>query len=170
MLNNILLSIATLLIFSFISFLKKLSKRQNLQGKVALVTGGSNGLGQQICIKLAQKGCSVIIADILPAQETLKSLEVYKVKSKAFKVDVSNFNEVLKLKENLLDEFGTVDILVNNAGLIAYKTIFEQSSDEIERLTKVNINSVIFVSKFIQFFKLLTFMFTYRVHHQLIRP
>jgi len=109
-------------------------KMKNLFGETALVTGGSNGLGQQICIKLAQQGCNVIIADISDA-------------------DVSNHQEILKIREILLDEFESIDIVINNAGLIPYKSIFEQSSDDIETLTKVNLNSVLFVSKYFLVFE-----------------
>lgn len=137
--------IALILVFYFKFKLKK----KDLRGKTALVTGGSNGLGQQICLKLAQQGCNVIIVDISSATETLFKLEPYNIKSKAFKVDVSNYQEIINLREILTTEFGLIDIIVNNAGLIPYKSIFEQTSDEIETLNKVNLNSVIFVSKYI---------------------
>ena len=139
-------AIALVALFLFY-FKTNSSERKNLRGKTALITGGSNGLGQQICLKLAQHGCNVIIADISPATETMKKLESYSIKSKAFIVDVSNYQEILKMKQDLLEEFKFIDIVVNNAGLIPYKTIFEQSSAEIETLTKVNFNSVIFVSQ-----------------------
>lgn len=71
------------------------------------------------------------------------------VSAKAYQVDVSNYDEILQLKRNILSDLGEVDILVNNAGLIPYKTIFEQSSSDIERLTRVNFNSVILVSNFL---------------------
>ncbi|XP_070497985.1 protein dhs-3-like [Chironomus tepperi] len=143
-----LLIIASVVVIPlYFIFKAKFSKTKKISGKTAIVTGGSNGLGQQICIKLAQHGCNVIIADISSAKETLKKLEVYDIKSKAYMVDVSNYKEILKMKEDLKDEFESVDIVVNNAGLIPYKTLFEQTSDEIETLNKVNLNSTIFMTK-----------------------
>ncbi|KAL7022985.1 hypothetical protein ACKWTF_012447 [Chironomus riparius] len=140
--------IGTVIIVGFYLIFKvKYSKKKILCGKTALVTGGSNGLGQQICIKLAQQGCNVIIADISSASKTMLKLQPYKIKSREYKIDVSNYEEILKMREILSDEFEFIDILVNNAGLIPYKTIFEQTSDEIETLTKVNLNSVIFMTK-----------------------
>lgn len=68
------------------------------------------------------------------------------ISARAYKVDVGNYDEIIKLKENVLNDLGEVDILVNNAGIIAYKTIFDQSAAEIEKLTNVNLNAVIFVS------------------------
>lgn len=113
------------------------------------VTGGGNGLGQQICLKLAAVGCNVAIADVdFPsAQRTAASLVKMGVSAKAYKVDVSNYSEITQLKQNILNDLGEVDILVNNAGLIPYKTIFEQSAEDLERLTKVNFNSVMLVSE-----------------------
>lgn len=107
-------------------------------------------MGQQICIKLAELGCNIVIADIdfKSATQTAENLQKLGISTKAYKVDVSNFAEILKLKSDVLKDVGEVDILVNNAGIVAYKTILEQSFEEIERLTRINLNSVILVSYF----------------------
>lgn len=112
------------------------------------MTGGANGLGQQICIKLAQLGCNVAVVDIdfASAKATAEKLCEFGVSSKAYKVDVSKFSEIVKLKAEILSDLGEVDVLINNAGIIAYKTIFDQSAEEIESLTNVNFNAVIYVS------------------------
>lgn len=104
-------------------------------------------MGQQICMRLAEVGCNVAIADVdlAGAQKTVESLVKVGVKAKAYKVDVSNYAEITQLKQLILDDFGEVDILVNNAGLVPYKTIFDQSPEELERLTRVNLNSVMLV-------------------------
>jgi NADP-dependent 3-hydroxy acid dehydrogenase YdfG len=104
-------------------------------------------LGQQMCFKLASVGCNIAIADIdlKAAQSTADRLISMGVSAKAYKVDVSNYDEILKLKQNIIDDLGEVDILINNAGLIPYKTIFNQSAEELERLTRVNFNSVMLV-------------------------
>lgn len=78
--------------------------------------------------------------------ETAESLKQFGISAKAYKVDVSKFDEIENLKQEILNDLGEVDILVNNAGIIAYKTIFDQSAEEIERLTNVNFNAVILVS------------------------
>lgn len=110
------------------------------------VTGGCNGLGRQICLELASKGCDIAIADICQADDAINELKAYNVRVKAYNVDISNSDEIIKLKGNLTSEFGEVDILVNNAGLISYQTLFEQSYKQIEKLSSVNVNGVIFVS------------------------
>ncbi|KAG5684727.1 hypothetical protein PVAND_013941 [Polypedilum vanderplanki] len=115
--------------------------------RVGKVTGGANGLGQFICLKLAAEGCHVAIADICSSDETIEKLKKYNVQTKAYEVDVSNFKEVIEFKKKLDEEFGDIDILVNNAGIVSYKSIAEQSFEEIEKLTSVNINSVMFMTK-----------------------
>lgn len=152
MLNLILLLVALALVCLTALYIHNRSKEVKISGKVALVTGGSNGLGQQICIELAKNGCNVVIADVSPADETLKHLKQYSIKAVAFKVDVSNFDEITTMKSKIYEEFGKLDILINNAGLISYKTLQEQSSAEIERLFKVNVNSVTLVSKYLRIF------------------
>lgn len=69
------------------------------------------------------------------------------VKSKAYKVDLLQKNEIRELKEKVLKDFGTVDILVNNAGLISYNTIFNESEEFIEKMTRVNLVAVILMVK-----------------------
>lgn len=105
-------------------------------------------MGQQICIELARLGCNVAIADIdfQSAEKTSDSLVQLGVSARAYKVDVSNSEEIEKLKATISSDLGEVDILVNNAGLIPYQSILEQTAEDVERLTKVNFNSVLLVS------------------------
>jgi all-trans-retinol dehydrogenase (NAD+) len=111
------------------------------------VTGGGGGLGQQLCIQLAKVGCNIAVVDIdlITAQKVAESLVSMGVTAKAYKADVSSYDEILSLKRRVIDDLGEVDILVNNAGLIPYKSIFNQTAEELERLTRVNLNSVILV-------------------------
>lgn len=114
-------------------------------------------MGQQICIKLATLGCNVAIADIdiESAQKTSELLVKLGVSAKAYKVDVSNYVEIEKLKLDISSDLGEVDILINNAGVIPYKSILDQTEEELERLTKVNFNSVLLVSRNLIFKRLL---------------
>jgi len=88
-------------------------KPKNISGQVALVTGGANGLGKAIACRLAQEGCTIAIADIAPeAEATAKELaEKYKVTVKAFKCDVSDFESVEQLRQDIEKSVGCVDIL-----------------------------------------------------------
>lgn len=98
---------------------------------------------------MATLGCNVAIADIdiESAQKTSELLVKLGVSAKAYKVDVSNYDEIEKLKHEVSSDFGEVDILINNAGLIPYKPILDQTAKELERLTKVNFNSVLLVNR-----------------------
>ncbi|KAG5676035.1 hypothetical protein PVAND_005890 [Polypedilum vanderplanki] len=143
----IIVSITIIILISVLKLQNKYKTKQYLLGKFALITGGANGLGQQISLQLASKGCHIAIADICSSDETIEKLKKFNVHAKAYKVDVSDFKEVLKFKQKLSEEFGDIDILVNNAGIISYKSIIEQSFEEIEKLTGVNINAVMFMTK-----------------------
>jgi len=121
--------------------------RQKLHGKVVLVTGGASGLGQQICVKLAQRGCNIVVVDSLLTDETLKKLKPYHVKVRSYQINVSNEQEVLELKEKVINDLGAVDILINNFCCASNKPILQQSKEEIESLTQNGIVDVIFVSK-----------------------
>lgn len=145
------LFLATALVLSVVIYLTqryfKLNK--SIKGKLALVTGGGNGLGRGLCLQLAKNGCNVIIADvdILKANETAEEIKKLGVQSKAYKVDVTNFSEIKELKVSISKEFGDVDILINNAGLISYSTIFGESESFINKMVQVNLTGVILMTR-----------------------
>lgn len=89
----------------------------NLKNKIAVVTGGSSGIGQAICIALANEGCKVIFtynSNEKGADETLKKLGDGSFK---FKVDLRQEKDIKNLFEFVKEKFGKLDVLVNNAGI-----------------------------------------------------
>ena len=78
------------------------------------VTGGGNGLGRAISLKLAKKGSNIIIADVnmKAAEETAADIQRLGVKAKAYLLDVTNADEITKLRDQISSDFGPVDILV----------------------------------------------------------
>jgi sorbitol-6-phosphate 2-dehydrogenase len=112
----------------------------NLQDRVALVTGGAQGLGQAICQRLAQEGCYVAVADINEekARETATSLPGGR-KAIAIKVDVTDEASVNNMVERTVQEFGRLDILVANAGILLSDEISEFAAEKWLAVLKVNL-------------------------------
>lgn len=128
------------------------SENKVIRGQLALVTGGANGLGRAIAKRLAKEGCNIAVADIdlIGAENVAKEIELeFNVNAKAFKVDVSNYEEVLKLRNDIEGSIGTVDILVNNAGILAMMTLEESRPQDIQRIINVNLTSHFWVSELI---------------------
>lgn len=111
------------------------------------ITGGGNGLGKAIGIKLAQLGCDIVIADIdiENANNTVLEIQKLGVKAKAYKVDVSNSDAINELRQTIFQDFRSIDILINSAGIIPFDSLIEQSPAVIERIIKVNVLSTILV-------------------------
>jgi 3-oxoacyl-[acyl-carrier protein] reductase len=88
-----------------------------LKGKVAIVTGAARGLGQGIAIKLADEGAKVVVADMIPADETVSQITAKGGTASYFKVNITQQEEVQALVKYAVDTYGTLDIMVNNAGI-----------------------------------------------------
>ena len=96
---------------------------------------------------LAKHGCNIAIADIdiKSAEKTALEITHKGVQAKAYKADVSNYDEIESLRDQIASDFGNVDILINNAGLIPFASLIDQKASEIEKLFKVNVNSTVLV-------------------------
>ena len=95
---------------------------KTLSGKVALVTGGSRGIGAAIARALANDGADVAIsysASADKAKAVVNDLLAKGVRARAFKADQANTKEVQELVKSVVESFGRLDILVNNAGVFA---------------------------------------------------
>jgi len=112
-----------------------------LAGKVALVTGGAQGIGKAIALLLAQNGSDIVVSDINleKAEETAKEIEGTGQKAMAIKVDVANSEEVERMVQTILERFGHIDILVNNAGIARDKLILRMSEEDWDVVLGVNL-------------------------------
>ncbi len=120
-----------------------------LNGKVALVTGGTGGIGSAICIKLAQAGCKVVSTymDEAQANEWKKKMADAGFDMAIVKCDVSSFDDCKAMGEKLNADFGGIDVLVNNAGITKDGTFRKMVPDQWNAVLTVNLDSVFNVTK-----------------------
>lgn len=114
-----------------------------LQDKVAIITGGANGIGLAACERFAREGATVIMADFDEAvgQERAKTLAT--VGRVVFmQVDVANRERVQAMVAEVIDEFGKIDILINNAGITRDATLLKMDPVDFQRVLDVNLTGV----------------------------
>ena len=118
-----------------------------LTGKVALVTGGSRGIGAAIAKALADDGADVAIsyaASADKANAVVKELKAKGVRAEAFRADQANAKEVETLVKTVAERFGRIDILVNNAGVFVTGQAHDRANNlaELDRQFAVNVGGV----------------------------
>lgn len=116
-------------------------------GRVAVVTGGANGLGQAFAERLAQEGADVAVLDIGPAEKTLERIRAAGRQGGAFVGDVSSEDGVAGLAEAVFDRFGRCDLLVNNVGIFPNQPFEEVSFADWRRVMTVNLDSMFLTAK-----------------------
>jgi len=123
---------------------------KKLKGKVALVTGGSRGIGAAIAQALADDGADVAVsyaASAAKADEVVAALKKKGVRAAAFKADQGNTDQVRDLVAKVNKDFGRIDILVNNAGVFVLGQVQEQargnSVEDFDRMFAVNVGGVV---------------------------
>jgi 3-oxoacyl-[acyl-carrier protein] reductase len=122
----------------------------NLSNKVALVTGGSRGIGAGIAKRLAADGAAVAITYTSApdaANAVVKAIEAAGGKAIAFKADAGNAEAVTSAVEQTVEAFGALDILVNNAGTAFPKPFVESTLEELDRVIDINIRGVFVATK-----------------------
>ncbi|RSN76910.1 SDR family NAD(P)-dependent oxidoreductase [Candidatus Methanodesulfokora washburnensis] len=118
----------------------------SLSNKVALVTGGSSGIGRAIALKLSQAGAKVAILDIKECEDLLD--EIGRDKARFYRCDVTSAEEVKETVNRVYGDFGRIDIVVNAAGIIIRKDAVETSEEEWDRVLNVNLKGPFLVSKY----------------------
>ena len=121
-----------------------------LEGKVAIVTGAARAIGREIAETLAAHGAAVVSIDVLPADETIATIERRGGRALAILGDVTEESSVADAVDTVLDRFGQVDVLVNNAGLFAgieRRPFWEIPLEEWEHVLEVNVRSVFLCSR-----------------------
>ena len=122
----------------------------SMEGKVALVTGGSRGIGRAICLELARRGAVVAVnyaGGEQAAQETVKACEELGVKAFAFQANVAEPAACEELIEKVKEHFGRLDILVNNAGITRDGLLMTAKAEDVERVLDTNLMGAYFCMK-----------------------
>jgi 3-oxoacyl-[acyl-carrier protein] reductase len=124
-----------------------------LEGKTALVTGGSRGIGKAIAVTLASQGANIAFTDLLYddlAMAVEKEISAMGVKVKGYASNAANYGETDKTVDAVAAEFGSIDILVNNAGITKDSLLMRMSEEQWDAVINVNLKSVFNFTRAVQ--------------------
>ena len=116
----------------------------NFKGRIAIVTGGGQGIGREICLRLARNKAKVIIFDVNEEsfKKTVEEIREIEGKILALKVDVTKYEEVKKAVSYVIDKYEGVDILVNNAGIARDSLLSRMKEENWHKVLDVNLTGV----------------------------
>jgi NAD(P)-dependent dehydrogenase (short-subunit alcohol dehydrogenase family) len=122
----------------------------NLEGRVAVVTGGAMGIGKGIAGELATEGAVIVVSDVndVVGEETTSELKESGAKATYIHCDTSDEGEVKALMRAAVQEFDHLDVLVNNAGLGIFKSVTEATVEEFDRALAVNLRGPFLCMKY----------------------
>ncbi len=121
-----------------------------LRNKIAVVTGGSQGIGVEICKIFAQNGASIAVVDINPPEKletAAQEIAQSGVQVKTYQCNVADSKQVAEVCKQILTDFGKVDILVNNAGITKDNLILRMSETDFDAVIDVNLKGAFYMTK-----------------------
>jgi 3-oxoacyl-[acyl-carrier protein] reductase len=121
-----------------------------LEGKTALVTGASRGIGREIALELARQGANVAVnyaGSEAKANEVVDEIKALGREAFVIKCDVSNTEEVTAMVKEAVDRFGNLDILVNNAGITKDNLLMRMKEEEWDDVININLKGVFLCTK-----------------------
>ncbi len=124
-----------------------------LEGKVAIITGASRGIGSGIAKIFAQHGAQVAFTYSSSAESALaleKELLAFGSKAKGYQSNAANYDESHQLVDAVITDFGTVDILINNAGITKDNLLMRMSEEDFDKVIEINLKSVFNMTKAVQ--------------------
>ena len=121
-----------------------------LEGKTAIITGASRGIGKGIALNFAKQGANIAFT-YLSSEEKAKVLEeelsAFGIKAKGFKSDASKFEAAQDLADQVIETFGSIDVLVNNAGITKDNLLMRMSEEDFDTVMEVNMKSIFNLTK-----------------------
>ena len=124
-----------------------------LEGKTAIITGGSRGIGKGIALVFAQHGANIAFtysSSVESAKSLEKELSIHGVKIQSYQSNAADYNESQDLVENVLTDFGSIDVLVNNAGITKDNLLMRMGEEDFDKVIEVNLKSVFNMTKAVQ--------------------
>ncbi len=124
-----------------------------LEGKTAIITGGSRGIGKGIVEVFVKHGCNVAFtynSSAAPAEALAEELSKSGVKVKAYKSNAASFDQSQELATAVLEDFDGIDILINNAGITKDNLLMRMSEEDFDNVIEVNLKSVFNMTKAVQ--------------------
>jgi 3-oxoacyl-[acyl-carrier protein] reductase len=124
-----------------------------LEGKIALITGASRGIGRGIALKFAEQGANVAftyLSSVEKGQALEKELEAFGIKAKGYRSDAADFKAAEELVNAVVADFGTIDVLVNNAGITRDTLLMRMTEQQWDEVMNANLKSVFNLTKAVQ--------------------
>ena len=118
--------------------------------KVALITGGTRGIGKAIAIKFAQNGYNLVlnyVSDRTNLEELENEFKEYNIEVLFIKTDVSNFEDCENMAKQAIAKFGKIDVLVNNAGITKDSLLLRMTPEDFEKVININLKGTFNVTK-----------------------
>jgi glucose 1-dehydrogenase len=120
---------------------------EELHGKVAIVTGGNSGIGKAVVLALAEKGASVVIdyvADEQATEDLERKIASLGQKAVGIEADVSKLEDLQRMIDTAVSNFGRLDVMVNNAGIETRTSVLDTTEGQFEKVMAVNLKSAFF--------------------------
>ena len=124
-----------------------------LEGKTAIITGASRGIGRGIAKVFAEQGANVAFtysSSVDAAKALEEEINALGVNVKGYQSNAANFEDAQELAKEVLNEFGDIDILVNNAGITKDNLLMRMGEEDFDRVIEVNLKSVFNMTKAVQ--------------------
>ncbi|MFY0608049.1 MAG: 3-oxoacyl-[acyl-carrier-protein] reductase [Cyclobacteriaceae bacterium] len=115
-----------------------------LEGKTALITGASKGIGRAIATRYAEQGANVAftyLSSVEKGEALVNELEAFGIKAKGYRSDASDFKAAQELIASVVEDFGGLDILINNAGITRDNLLMRMSEEHWDEIMNINLKS-----------------------------